>query len=495
MKKIQKHKYQILIFFTETVYMTLELLASRVLSPTFGARLEVWTSIIGIILLSSSLGNYYGGKLADKNKKNVISNILLLTSISILIIPLLSNPLLDINVVAYNSQFSVIVFCLIISALLFFLPGFLIGMLTPIIVTNEIKDNKAVGTSSGKIYSAMTIGGLFGTFISGFFLIPNFGTVELIYILAFIMLIISFIVNNNKKKYSILYILIILIITGLFSHTLYIEHQNRKDISSYNENKKVSLDTKYGRVIISYGIKDNYKIKILNIDGGFESAMYVDKDKENDLVFEYLQKYGYVLKKYSNPKNLLMIGGGAYSFPKYIVSNTKSDIDVVEIDSEITKIAKKYFGLDKTMKKYPNRIKNYNEDGRTYLNNNKKKYDMIFNDAFSGQTPAKTLTTKEAVEKVSKSLNDDGMYVSNIIGAINGKHSYFLKYEIKTMKTYFKYIYVIQADEKISLKEKQNLIVICSNKKYKFDNEINNIDLKDAKIITDNYYPIEHLTK
>ena len=202
MKKIQKHKYQILIFFTETVYMTLELLASRVLSPTFGARLEVWTSIIGIILLSSSLGNYYGGKLADKNKKNVISNILLLTSISILIIPLLSNPLLDINVVAYNSQFSVIVFCLIISALLFFLPGFLIGMLTPIIVTNEIKDNKAVGTSSGKIYSAMTIGGLFGTFISGFFLIPNFGSVELIYILAFIMLIISFIVNNNKKKYE-----------------------------------------------------------------------------------------------------------------------------------------------------------------------------------------------------------------------------------------------------------------------------------------------------
>jgi len=147
------------------------------------------------------------------------------------------------------------------------------------------------------------------------------------------------------------------------------------------------------------------------------------------------------------------------------------------------------------MKKYPDRIKIYNEDGRVYLNNNKKKYDIIYNDAFSGEVPAKTLTTREAVKKIQKSLKKDGLYVSNIISSIEGKKSKFLKYEVKTMKEYFRNIYIVQANEEVPYNVKQNLIVICSNTEYKFDNEIKKLDIKDAKVITDNYYPIEHLTK
>ncbi len=495
MEKLVKHKYQTLIFFTEAIYMTLELLASRILSPTFGTKLEVWTCIIGIILLSSSLGNYYGGKYADKKIDNLISKVILYASLSIAIIPLLSNSLLDINIVTYQNEFIKIFLCLITSVLLFFLPGFLIGMLTPIMIKKEVKTMKKVGESSGKIYSAMTIGGLFGTFVSGFFLIPNFGTVELVYILSLIMLLLSFIVNNNKKRYIIIYIAILAIITGFFTKRLIDEHKDRETLKEYNLKEKLSLDTKYGRVIISYSLRENEKIKNLSVDGGFESAMYLNKNKEYDLVFDYLKKYAYVLTKHKNPAKLLMIGGGAYSFPKYVAANTKSDIEVVEIDEEITNIAKKHFNLDKTMKKYPDRIKIYNEDGRVYLNNNKKKYDIIYNDAFSGEVPAKTLTTREAVEKIQKSLKKDGLYVSNIISSIEGKKSKFLKYEVKTMKEYFKNIYIVQANEEVPYNVKQNLIVICSNTEYKFDNEIKKLDIKDAKVITDNYYPIEHLTK
>ena len=43
-----------------------------------------------------------------------------------------------------------------------------------------------------------------------------------------------------------------------------------------------------------------------------------------------------------------------------------------------------------------------------------KKYDVILNDAFTGINPAKTLTTKEAIEKVHNALNENGLYLSNI---------------------------------------------------------------------------------
>ena len=47
------------------------------------------------------------------------------------------------------------------------------------------------------------------------------------------------------------------------------------------------------------------------------------------------------------------------------------------------------------------RLKLITDDGRTYLNRNTKKYDAILNDAFSGETPAKTLTTIENVQRIN----------------------------------------------------------------------------------------------
>ncbi|MBQ5944856.1 hypothetical protein IJL65_00125 [bacterium] len=83
-------------------------------------------------------------------------------------------------------------------------------------------------------------------------------------------------------------------------------------------------------------------------------------------------------------------------------------MDVVEIDSKITEIARKYFYLDKLIKDFNleknQRLTLMNEDGRTYLNNNDKHYDAILNDAFSGDNPAKTLTTLENIKNIKKSL-------------------------------------------------------------------------------------------
>ena len=69
MKVIYKYRLEIIIFIVDAIYMILELIASRLLSPYFGNSNLVWTSIIGIILLSNSLGNYLGGFAADKKEQ------------------------------------------------------------------------------------------------------------------------------------------------------------------------------------------------------------------------------------------------------------------------------------------------------------------------------------------------------------------------------------------------------------------------------------------
>ena len=89
-------KYMIILFIIEMIYMTLELIASRLLSPYFGNTNIIWTSIIGIILLSSCFGNYFGGLIADKNENDKnLKIILFLISICISFIALFGNKILD----------------------------------------------------------------------------------------------------------------------------------------------------------------------------------------------------------------------------------------------------------------------------------------------------------------------------------------------------------------------------------------------------------------
>ena len=85
---MKKHKLEIIVFLSGAIGMGLELIAARVLSPYVGSSNVVWTSIIGIILASMSIGYWIGGKKADKDANlDKLSNILLLAAIFTGLIP------------------------------------------------------------------------------------------------------------------------------------------------------------------------------------------------------------------------------------------------------------------------------------------------------------------------------------------------------------------------------------------------------------------------
>ena len=132
---------------------------------------------------------------------------------------------------------------------------------------------------------------------------------------------------------------------------------------------------------------------------------------------------------------------------------------------------------------------------RTYLNKNTKKYDAILNDAFAGESPAATLTTIEAAQKIYSSLTENGLYLSNVISSITGKDSKFIKAEVNTLKHVFKNVYVVPCNDLYNYELVQNNMVIATdgileineNKLYKIN--INEDDI----VLTDNYCPIDSL--
>ena len=172
-------------------------------------------------------------------------------------------------------------------------------------------------------------------------------------------------------------------------------------------------------------------------------------------------------------------------------------MDVIEIDKEITEIAKRYYYLDDALEEYnkeKERLKLINEDGRLYFNKNEKKYDAILNDAFSGEVPARSLTTIENVRNIKRSLNDGGLYLNNIAGSISGDNSRFIKAEVNTIKKIFKNVYVIPVvtkDEAIT----QNFMVIATDRDATLDRDLLiDLNISDNEIVfTDDYCPTEYL--
>jgi spermidine synthase len=94
-----------------------------------------------------------------------------------------------------------------------------------------------------------------------------------------------------------------------------------------------------------------------------------------------------------NPKKILILGMGIGTLSKTLAEILpESQIDVVDINSNLLEINKKYFDFD--IEKYKN-VFFYHEDAFEYLKNLNKeiKYDIIIGDVFDKQyIPEKFLT-------------------------------------------------------------------------------------------------------
>ena len=495
---MKKYRFEIIIFIVDAIVMILELIASRLLSPYFGNSNIVWTSVIWIILLSSSLWSYLGGKIADnKYRERSLKIVLIWTALFMFLIPFIQRFILT-SIASTIS--SIKIWAILSTILIFFIPSFCMGTVNPIILKLKLGNLSSAWKTAGKISAIWTIWAIVWTFLWWFVLVPNFWSNNIIFVLTIILLITAFLVNCNIKEKSNIFIVIMAVISYLAFVWFSTWNLDKEDyILSGIKNTIISHDTEYWSVRIYNSTRHWDNIRILNIDWWFESATFTDEWKQYDLVFEYTKYYDKMFEANIDINNVLLIWWGWYSYPKYYISHyDNKKMDVVEIDPKITEIARKYFYLDKLIRDFNleenGRLKLMNEDGRTYLNNNNIEYDAILNDAFSGDNPAKTLTTIENIRNIKKSLKQNGVYLTNIISSLEWSKSKFLRAEVNTLKKVFNNVYVIPCNNIGDLYNSQNNMVIATDDDLDLE-WIYDLKLDENEIvITDDYCPIDSLT-
>ena len=469
---MKENKYiYLMVFLYNFAVMLIEIAAARLLAPYVGTSYIIWVIIIGIVMTALSIGNIIGGKIADKNKDFKLSRLLIILTLFIFFI---TNSKIFLEVIAFLN-ISIAIKALIISIVMFAFPNVIFGILSPYIFNMKIKNNETKGQDLGKLNAIGTLGSLFGTFLTGFLILPLFGTINAFFvaqIAVFIMLVITF--KREEQKYTkMICAILTFIIIAVVTH-------NIKPL--YKDNKLVyDTDSLYNRIIVQDIENKSGKIfRTVRTDNlGIQTML--DLNAADKLQAKYLQLYDLYNVYNKDAKEFLMLGGGAYSYPVYFTNKYNKNIDVVEIDKKFTEIAKKYFQL-----KDESKITTYNKDAREYIRYTDKKYDVIFNDCFLSINVPIHLTTIEFNKSIKDRLNEDGIYMTNIVSKPN---SFMFKSMIKTIKSVFNYVTVYKVNLEKTDSQIQNIIVVGHNSNKKEDDylekNIINVDSKEAKIITD----------
>ncbi len=112
-------------------------------------------------------------------------------------------------------------------------------------------------------------------------------------------------------------------------------------------------------------------------------------------------------------KNILIIGGGDYGIAaKLIKRKDIKNITIVEIDSKVVEVSKKYFPNNfQHNKNEKKRIKLVHEDGMYFLKKNNSKFNCIIIDSTDPIGAAKVLFSKGFINRCYSALSTNGTII------------------------------------------------------------------------------------
>jgi spermidine synthase len=325
---------------------------------------------------------------------------------------------------------------LVTTFALFFVPMFMLGMVSPQVIRLSVPDVGHVGRVAGRIYAWSTAGAIAGTFATGYLLISAFGTYQTTLGVALVLTLTSLIVAPVWRNNVMLYVLSIVLggITG--GMILSIRPGHSEDMIATVETNYYTI-----KVTVDHAIADadgNPRGRKLTLDHLVHSS--VDPDNPTYIYYEHeyiqLEFLRGVRARTAKP-HVLVVGGGGYTFPRYAMEvMPEASMDVVEIDPGVTKVAREYLGL----KDYPG-LNITHMDGRQFVAERAapQSYDLVIQDAVNDLSVPSHLMTKEYNDAVKAALNPrDGVYLLTIIDEI--EHGKLWKAAMATLRQSFPHV-------------------------------------------------------
>lgn len=513
----------IVVFFSGAILMALEILGSRVLAPHFGNSIFVWGSLIGVFLGALALGYFAGGALADaRPHRRLLAVILGLSGVGVLAVPPLAPVAARLTALGPRGG------PLAASLLLFFLPTVLMAMVSPYALRLTGAPTERLGRLAGRFYGISTAGSIVGTLATAFWLVPAMGVSRLISLLGAGLLALAAWILAAERRYLAAGTLLLAVAVVVQATTAPApaapapgtpappiagsdpEPEYEAGPGGVQLRVLFRQDSAYHHIRVTEG----GGIRHLRFDNSYQSGM--------DLADPYRTVYAYTdylhLAKALHPgaRHVLFVGLGGGSAPKRFWRDYQEmQVDVVELDPAVVEVARRFFGLPDDP-----RLQVVVADGRTYLEETDRRYDLIILDAYYADAIPFHLMTQEFFGLVRDRLRPGGLLAANVIGSLEGSRSALYRSTWRTLASLFPAVYTFPVGGATDPSRMRNLILIAGSQPLLSASELHQTvsqavsegavsvlalpryaaglytgtpDTEGAPVLTDDYAPVDHL--
>jgi spermidine synthase len=434
----------VLTFVASASILVIEIAAARLVAPFVGNSLTVYTSIIGIILAGIALGAWAGGRVSDRLAPTtllgpafVLGGLAAIASVPIvgLLGPVLAGTGGDGG--------------LLLSLVAFTMPAAILAAVAPMLVRATITDVASSGSLVGRLSAIGTAGALVGTFLTGYVLLGLVPVRTLIVGTGVLLLVAGVALQlllGRRDRHGVVAVLAVVgLALGLASTT--IANPCQRESPYYCIAVRIDGDNAAGRTLVLDDLRH----------------AHVDLEDATALEFAYIQWFAAAtadLTADAAPLDALHVGGGGFSFPRYLRAiDPVSRHLVLELDPVVLATAREQLGFapDEAIEV------RLGDARRTILGVPTDSRRLVVGDAFGGRSVPWHLTTTEFVREIDRVLTPDGRYVQNLI---DGPALRFVRAETATLRQVFEHVAVITWNATFDGSGGGNVVLVASHEPF-----------------------------
>lgn len=476
----------VLVFGSSAAVLVVEIAALRLLAPYLGLTLETSTMVIGIALTAIALGSWLGGRIADQvDPYRLIGPALGVSGVVVALTPLLLRT---------TAQWSPALLLLVASATLL-VPGALLSAVTPFVTKLRLTSLAETGTVVGRLSGVGTFGAIVGTVLTGFVLISRLPVSTILIGLGTLLVLGAALVGWRARRRRFPAVALATVVAGSLA-TAFAPGGCDAETRYHCARVVADPDRENGRTLVLDGL----------------SHSYVDVEDPAHLKFAYVRAIASVVDTAfpgGDPLTAHHIGGGGLTLPRYLAAARPGTRSLVsEIDGGVVRLDRDRFGpvastgIDVRV-----------EDGRLGLRRLAAgSHDLVVGDAFGGVSVPWHLTTSQAVGDVRRALDEDGLYIANLID--HGELA-FARAEVATLAATFEHVALLGKPGDIGLDPTAstmggNLVVVAGGRPVDAPAIQEALDARDvgwkittgddlatwtgnARVLTDDHAPVDQL--
>jgi hypothetical protein len=359
--------------------LALEVVAGRSMAPALGSGSATWSAVLAVALGMLAVGNLAGGLLSDR----VLPCGAIAWSLAASSAYLLFLSQFYASAMRWSADcpfpIGVVAAALITQAV----PLGMLGVITPTILHHG-KD--ATGRWAGLVLAAGSSGGIAGALVAGLVGVPSLGLTRSYLSCAGLLALAGMPAVWPQRRW---------LAGGVLLASL-----AAVAVCWGRQRPDVLVQSRYGQL----EVRETPTARILLIDGLPQTGLPADLVPGGGLRYGYLLEAAFLLRP--KPKHALVIGLGAGLAPRLLAARG-IECESVEIDPKVVEIACNKFG-------FVGRVTP--ADGRVFLRDTPRRYDLIFLDVCTADRLACHLFTVESLRTLRSRLSPDGIAVIQFIG-------------------------------------------------------------------------------